>query len=193
MKQRSRLRRGATIIEAVTAATLTVTVLTVSVAAFLQGMTTWARGSAQIDSDVSAQQTMRRLTQELRESMSVTVSADGKSVSYRLPRKEADGSYRIPAEWDGVARRAYVATNANGLYDLYTGPESSPRLLSKIITLDDPERVATQYRPFTPGLGSLTRQLTIMLATKSNGDREKKMTHRIRETLQLRNVPSLTR
>lgn len=196
MTKRLRSKKsGATMVEAVIAATLTVMTMTVTIMSFLQGMQTWVNGQGQLDADVNAQQVVRRLSQEFREAMSVTVDANGLGLSYRLPARDANGRYTVPPTWDGIERRCYLVNDPqSATYNLWVGPVGSARKISSRVVLNDPESVNNgTYRPFTAGPGSVTRELIVMLVTRGTRSDGHWNHSRVRETLVLRNVPATTR
>ncbi|MBS1705888.1 MAG: hypothetical protein JST40_08440 [Armatimonadetes bacterium] len=183
----SRLRRGATMVEVVTGAGLTTIVLGTSLSILIAGNASWARGSGQISADSSAQTAIRILSSTLREAMTVTVDENGQGLTYRLPEVDEDGNYVVPAVWDGVTHRVY--------YDdgfLYEQTGDDLRTIAREVILTDPARGNARYRIFTPGDGTVIRSLTISVVTQTNGQHNAETHSRAKETLYLRNVPSLT-
>ena len=175
-------------IEVLTAAVLSVMVLSSVVAALLSGMQSWARGAGKIHAETSSQQSLRTVSNELREAMSVTVDANGRGLSYRIPEKDGDGSYIVPAQWDGVSRRIYV----NEAGSVFLGPAGGEREIAGGLVLMDPKRSMASYRPFVPGLGSIVRRLDVMFVIRQYGAGANYEYSRIRETIYLRNIPSLS-
>lgn len=182
-------RRGATLVEVALAASASVLVLTGSIATFVMSTKTWLQGESVIDAGNNANQAMRIISKEMREAMVVTVDANGLGLYYRRPLKDADGNYVMPITWDNVDRR--IEMNGSNLQ--ITG--GTTRVVCKSLQLTDPSSAGgtATYQIFTPGVGSITRSLTIMLVTKRSGLGGKTNTSRIRETIFLRNIPELTK
>lgn len=180
--------RGMTTIEVMTASMMSFMVLLGATAAMLYGMASWTRGQATIDSENLAQQGIRKVNKLLREAMSVTVDNDGLGLTYRVPVKDNTGRFSLPATWDGVTRRIVVqGSNLNLVVD------GNTRLLCSNVILTDPLSGGAGYVPFTPGAGTITRQVWMKLATSTqSGDRQRLMKSRAREVIYLRNVPALT-
>lgn len=187
---RRRGDRGVTLMETLTAATLTVIVLFTGIMVMVSAMNSWAQGQGRINAELQSQRAVRELSYQLRQAMAVTVDANGLGVNFRLPQKDGDGNYVVPAVWDGVTRRFEIA---NGKLTLTEAGAS--RALCNNVILTDPKSVGgnTPYIPFVPGTGSIVRQLTVMVATRWNGKRDKLVTSRARETIYLRNIPQLSK
>ncbi len=188
-----RTRRGVSLVEVTVASALTGMVLFASLGTLYSGMRSWIQGQSLIDAETDGTQAVRMLNQELREAMAVTVASDGYSVTYRLPQRNGNGDFIIPPLWDGVSRRALVTANASGKYDLKVGISGRERLLSRNVIVTDPEAPgAITYRVFVPGAGTITRQINVMLVTRTSGPKGTPVYHRVRESLFLRNIPSIT-
>lgn len=183
-----RKQRGMTLTEIVIGAALSVTAIFVSSIVFLSGMKSWATGQGRINSDVYAQQSIRRITVELREAMSVTVDANGQGLTYRLPLKSVNGSFVVPATWDGITRRIELF---QGNLRIVAGERRS--ILARGVITTDPSRNNESFRIFVPGPGTITRDLDVMIVTNASGYRTEYKKSRIRETIFLRNIPSLSR
>ncbi|MCC7434144.1 MAG: hypothetical protein IT363_05620 [Methanoregulaceae archaeon] len=186
----ARRRRGATLVEVVTAAVFSVMVLTGAFAALLSGSGAWIRGGGSMDAESSAQRAIRRISSELRQAMAVTVDAGGMGVTYRMPVVDGDGNYTVPPVWDGVNRRIErVGSNL----DLVIG--SNRRRLASGVILTDPISTngASSYQIFTAGAGTITRQVTVQLAIQKNAVKSYQVSSRGRETIFLRNIPDLIR
>jgi hypothetical protein len=188
-----RIRRGATLIEVLTAAGMSTMVMFGVILALLSGMKSWAQGESKIVAEQGSQQAVRQISVELREAMSVTVDAGGNSLSYRLPQKDGNGNYVVPAQWDGVNRRIFYQNSDNG-NTIKLGPYGHEREICKNVVLQEPLTGggSSVYRIFSPGAGSITRQLTVMVVTQTSGVSNNKLNSRIRETIYLRNIPTLT-
>lgn len=200
MKSRnSNRRRGATLVEAITASGLSVLALFTAVSVMISGMGSWAKGQGRIDAEGDAQAAVRAISNELREAMTVTVTS-GTVIDYRLPRKDESGNFIVPAEWDEVTRRIEWVATGPGIGNIRATGGSANRLLCRNVILRDPQSIGftpttggSSYAIFTAGPGTITRQLTIMIATRANGSRNQYVVSRSRETVFLRNIPSLTR
>jgi Tfp pilus assembly protein PilW len=200
MKSRkSNRRRGATLIEALTASGLSILALFTAVSVMISGMGSWAKGQGRIDAEGDAQAAIRAISNELREAMAVTV-VSGTVIEYRLPRKDEAGNFIVPAEWDGVARRIEWIATGSGIGNIRVTGGTTNRTLCRNVILRDPQSSGftptsggSSYAIFTAGAGAITRQLTIMIATRANGSRNQYVVSRSRETVFLRNIPSLTR
>ena len=189
MKNR-RLRQGTTLVETLTAATMTVLCLTAAVAVMLSGLRSWARGEGHIMAETDSQKAVRIISQKLREAWQVTIDANGQGLTYILPQKDVDGNYVTPPVADGVTRR--IELDGTTLNIVTNGV---PRTLCKGIILTDPlsSGGTGSYRIFTSPAGATTRQITIEIVTQRNAFRSANVTSRTRETIFLRNVPELTR
>lgn len=201
MKSRKRNRRGGvTTIEVLTASALSVVATFTAVAVMISGMSSWAKGQGRIMAEGDAQNAVRTISNELREAMAVTVLS-GTAVEYRLPQKDNDGNFVVPATWDGVTRRIEWASTDGGTGLIrITGGNGVSNVVCRQVILRDPQSSGftptsggSTYSVFTPGAGAITRQLTIMLATRANGSKNNYVVSRSRETVFLRNIPTLVR
>lgn len=183
-------RRGASLVEVVTASTLSVLVLTGAYAALLSGSTTWIKGSGSMDAEATAQRAIRRMATELRQAMSVVVDANGQGVTYRMPVIDANGNYTVPPVWDNVTRR--IELNGTNLNIVTNGV--TRRIASGVRTTDPlSSGGTTPYRIFIPGAGVVTRQVTIQLVVQKTTVKTYTDWSRNRETVFLRNIPELIR
>ncbi len=183
---RSRRTRGFTLPEVVTASSLTVICLFTAISVFLMGMSSWYKGQGKMEAEGGSQAAVRRISKELREAMAVTVDSDGMGISYRRPQIDGNGNFIMPVAWDSVTRRIYMS---NGSLNLLTG--ETVRVIARNVTSTDPQSNAT-YRMFTPGIGSITRSITVMVVLQKNSYKTENVTSRSRETIFLRNIPQLT-
>lgn len=178
-------RRGATLVEMMTAAVFTVLVLAGAFAALLSGSSAWIRGGGSMNAEATAQRAVRTVAHELRQAMVVTVDGDGRGLTYRMPMVDGSGSYTVPPVWDGVTRRIELS-GAN--LEIVEG--ASRRRLASGVVLTDPLGNQT-YRIFTAGAGAVTRQITVQLAVQKNTIKNYQVSSRNRETIFLRNIPEL--
>jgi len=190
LKVRNRLRRGATTLEVLTAASISTLVLFGAILAFLSGMGSWAKGSGRIASETRSQSAIRAISQQLREAMSVTVDEDGLGLNYRFPKVDGDGNYIVPAEWDGIERRIEYKSGAIQII-----VEGNKHIVCTGVTLSDPLRDPNddKYKIFTKGPGAITRQVTVQIVSQHTGKMDGYERARIRETIYLRNIPAITR
>ena len=162
-------------------------------------MGSWAVGQGKIDAETDAQSAVRTIAVELREAMAVTVES-GTSLTYRLPVLDNEGSYLVPAQWDGVTRRMEWVSTGGGVGTIRITDGSRNRTLCRNVILRDPQSSGftptsggSTYAIFTAGAGSITRQLPIMIVSRSSSNRGGWVLGRSRETIFLRNIPTLTR
>lgn len=185
MSKRKRIK-GMSSVEVMVATSISAAVLATAIMLFIFGMSQWTRGQSRIIAESGSQVAVRVLEDELRSAMAVTVDENGLGLSYRMPAKDAEGNLISPAEWDGIERRLeYV----DGLVRATEGTRQ--RVLTRNVVLIDP-KTNQSYKLFSAGAGKITRQLTIMVVTKTNEYRTEYTTSRSRETVYLRNIPELT-
>lgn len=190
-RPRNRTRRGATLVEVLVASGVSSFVLLGTLSVFVSGISSWTRGNRRIEVETQSQTVVRKVADELREAVQVTVDADGNGITYFRPRTDADGNFQINVRGlpvsDGVARRFFVQ-NGRLMHDAGNGP----RALCENVILTDPLSPggATVYRPFVSGGGMVVRQLTVTIATRRRDGEGKNLTGRKRQTVFLRNVPS---
>ncbi len=188
--KRRRTQRGATLVEVLTASSISAIVIVTGILTFLFGMSSWLKGQARIEVETESQRAIRVIAQELREAMAVSIDGDGLGLTYRLPEKDADGDFVVPAEWDGIERRIELSSDALQM----TVDDGPPRILCTHVILQDPlSGEGEPYEIFVPGAGAVTRQIHITVATQRNRYRQEYVTSRSRETIFLRNVPELTK
>lgn len=190
MKHRFSKRSGLTMVEVLTASALSVMLVFTTLAVFLEGMSSWTRGQGRISAETQSQQAVRKISDELREAMSVTVEAGGNGVTYQRPMKDSNGDFLVPPTWDNVNRRIYYS---DGRLMIQSGATS--RVFVQNVILTDPKSTggSTAYKIFTPALGTTVRSLTVMIATLTNGAKDEHVTGRTREVVFLRNIPQLTK
>lgn len=182
-------KAGATLIEVLASAALSVFVMGTALVVLMSGLSGWARGTGAIDAQSRAERAVRLISMELREAMSIQVDADGMGCSYRLPQKDANGNYLVPAVWDGVPRRIELR---NGV--IWMGPTSALRPIARGVITTDPESPNRDpYRLFVPGSGTVVRRVDVMVAIETFAERNRRVASRYRETLYLRNVPIISK
>ena len=189
--RKRRTTRGTTLVETLTAATMTVLVLSGAIAVLLYGLTSWARGQGRIAAETDSQKAVRIISQRLREACKVTVDANGLGLTYWIPPIDGTGQYvtPVPPNGDGVLRR--IELNGSTL-NIVTGGIS--RSICPGVILTDPLSAGgtTPYVIFSSPTGVVTRQITIQIVTQRNTYKAANVTSRTRETIYLRNVQELT-
>lgn len=195
--------RGLSLVESLVASVTSTMVLLVALGAYLAGLGSWARGEAWIDVQEQSRNSVRVVADKLREAMAVTVDNDGMGLTYRLPAKDVNGAFTTPLTWDGVDRRIYYSngtmytkdgdvTNsvATGLIsvDPFLGADNARTVVIKTGTYSAPS-----YKIFTPDGSTLTRSIAICVVTRSRGKGAETIHARHRETIFLRNLPSITK
>ena len=170
--RRTRTRRGMTLIELMASLSLMVLLMVGTGAMMVGGLRSFQRTSASIDQSETNARTMRRITETLRQAVGVTVSTDGRSVQFQLPRLtvSADaitGERELldPIQADGVARSYSVI--GTELIDGSTG-----RVLVKDVILTDPDPASSgygqSYRPFELGTVGSTKAVTVTTMTRKS-------------------------
>lgn len=185
-------RRGFTLVEVM--ASLSLILLTVSgvVALTIGGLRSFQRTSGGVDMSESNARAMRRVAQNLRQAVSVTVSTDGTLIQFQMPRYSATADTTTgerelldPLESDGV-QREYRVTGGQ-LIDGLTG-----KTLVRNVTLVDPDpnsSLANQvYKPFQIGTVANTRAVTMTLMTKTTLSSGSPLYWRLKSTVLLRNA-----
>lgn len=178
-----------TLLEAIVSAGITVMVLGTAASVWIAGATSWYRGLGKIDAEGQSRTAVRTVSDEVARAMDVIVDPDGKGFTFHQPKKDSNGTYMIDVTGqpvaDGVDRRIYVQ---NG--KLYYNDGGGIRVLAKNVILTDPLSPGGNqpYKPFVPGLGAITRQLTVMIVTKTTASGKEQVTGRKRETVFLRNI-----
>lgn len=185
-----RRRSGFTLVETLTAAGVGVTVIFTSITLFVSGMAAWYRGEGRISAEENAQIAVRAISRELREAMSVSVDADGNGLTFRKPMGDGAGGFATPIVWDGITRRIELS---NGTISLVEGASSRPLADGVILTDPQSNGGTAGYRIFTPGSGSITRSLAVMIVSRKSAAYAEQVTSRAREVVYLRNIPQLVR
>lgn len=180
-------RRGATMIEVVVGSGISVVTLVGGVGCFMAGMMSWMKGVGAMDSISKSQDSIKLMSQQLREAMSVTISDNGATVTYKIPSKDQSGSYVLPLASDGVTRQFKLV---NGTLSQIT--DGNSRVVAANVLSTDPQ-TESAYKVFSANNGDVTRQVVITLITSRQGFRNNWTPSRSRESVYLRNVPQLSR
>ena len=186
-KRTLRRKRGTSLIEVLTAASISALVLVGGVGAFMAGMMSWMKGVGAMDSISKSQDSVKMIAQQLREAMTVNVSADGNTCTYVLPQKDESGSYVIPLAADTTSRSFSLS---NGSL-IQTIGGNSQTITTNVLATDPTTN--SSYKIFTVNAGTITRQVIITLAVSKQGYRNNWTPSRSRESVYLRNVPQLSR
>jgi len=187
-------RSGATLIEAMISAVVTVMVVGTATGVWLAGAKSWYRGAGKIDSETQSRKAVKLVTNELAEAMQVTVDADGYGITFQKPAKDNTGSYKTDIMGqpisDGFDRRIWL----DGTKLKYLSPQGT-RILAKTVIKTDPfsSNGSQTYKVFTAGNGSICRQVTVMVVSQTTGAGKEKVTGRNREIVFLRNIYDTTR
>ena len=179
---------GATLVEMMVVSIVSTIVIFVSLACFLQGVGSWAKGQSHMLVEDQSRRSLRIVSDELREAMSVFVDVDGMGLTYRKPQLDIDGNFVTPVVWDGVTRRIHYSSGK-----LYMGAAGQERVICNDVIATDPKLTGNPpYRTFIPAAGAITRALDMKVVTSTNsGVDASKTISRKRETIFLRNVPEL--
>jgi hypothetical protein len=185
-----RHRRGATIVEMMTGLSILTMTFFAVVAMYVMGLKSFHGNSIRVDLSQKNAQGIRHVSKAIRQAATVSVSLDGKTLIYTLPRKRATAEpltgeleYEEPITSDGLIRTFRVV---NGQLLDQTG-----RVYVKKIAELDPEPGSSQYgkeyQPFTSTTIGSQRAVTINIITSENsGGRNHYM--RSKSTVMLRNA-----
>lgn len=199
-------KAGASLAEVVVSSAMSSLVLLFAVSVFLLCTSSWVRGENMMDSDNEVRGAIRKVSDELREAMWVSVDANGMGLTYRKPKKDVNGDFELPVSWDGVDRR--IEFN-NGR--LFLKPTSTTqKLICRNVLNTDPfvgigdafvakKQVVTgalpsypAYKIFVPNTGSIVSEVTVTIVASNRGGKTGEITRsRRREVVALRNVPEL--
>ncbi|MCG9896312.1 MAG: hypothetical protein MH204_12640, partial [Fimbriimonadaceae bacterium] len=154
---------------------------------FIAGAGAWIRGSEMIDAETNSKQAVRVISDQLRQAMMVTVDNNGQGLTYRIPTRTSDGTFSAPPVWDNVSRRIFLQ---NGNIVLQEG--TATRTIVRGVITTDPENGNASYQIFTPGAGSIVRDVTVFVVTRRNLSQGRTVSGRKREVVYLRNIPRIT-
>jgi len=189
-----RRTRGATLVEMLVTSVITVMAIGTAGTVWLAGATSWYQGIGKIDAETQSRTAVKLISTELAEAMDVVVDGNGQGVTFHKPGKDGNGDYETDVTGqpvsDGIDRRIYL-TSGKLIYD---GGNGLRTLSRNVITTDPLSSGGNQpYKIFTPGLGSITRQVTVMVVTQTTGANQHVVKARKRETIFLRNIYDTTR
>lgn len=168
-----RKRRGFTLTELLTSLGMMAFTLGAISSLFIFGLRSFQNTTTDTNLNQSNAQGMRRLTETLRSAMSITISNDGKTLSYTLPKLTAandpqtgEKEFIIPLVSDGT-NRTFTVNSSGNLID-----SVGNRTLMKRIRATDPDPASSQYNqtyaPFSSTTIGSQRAITINLITAEN-------------------------
>lgn len=183
-------RSGFTLIEMVFTSFIMLFTVIVGLSVFLMGVQTWYKGEAGLETQTGAQQGIQRTASLLRQAIYVSVDANGQGLTFNLPEFDGTGTIVTPMTWDGIARRIEISGDKL-IYTWDGGPIQT--LCDNVVTTDPLSAGGTgSYVVFTPGPGTITRSVSIMIVSQQGVSTQQKPIYgRRRETIYLRNVPGL--
>ncbi|MBX3120446.1 MAG: prepilin-type N-terminal cleavage/methylation domain-containing protein [Fimbriimonadaceae bacterium] len=154
------------------------------------GLRSYQRTTVDVENTNKTAQTMRRVTETIRAAVDVSVSADGKKLTYYMPKVAGvdaitgESEYQIPIVSDGTAR-LFEVTGGN-LID-----RSTNRILVKNVASKDPDPTSSQYNqvydPFTVTTIGSRRAITINIIAQQ-GVRGEPRYVRMKTTVLIRNA-----
>ncbi len=189
MPRNTTKKKGGTLIELMTAVCLSIIVLSAAISILFTGTASWANGIGNTNSENGAEMAVRSIAERIEPAMSVSVSPNGSTLTYELPKTNANGTYVLPLAWDGVTRTITSAHNSI----IFTDGASQQVLINSVIYTDplSPGGISP-YVVFTPTAGSTIKQVAVEVATQYHGYQGNKTQNRCREIINLRNVPAVT-
>jgi prepilin-type N-terminal cleavage/methylation domain-containing protein len=165
--------RGFTLVELTTGMGILAAVLMGSATLLMTGMRSFQKTTTDVDMTNQNSNTMRRISDTLRQAMNVSISNSGKTITFNLPKMgnidpvTGEKELKEPLQSDGVTRAFVVNFDSGKLTELPSG-----RVLMNTISPTDPQVGSSQYnQAYTPfqltSIGSY-RAVTINLITKKN-------------------------
>jgi prepilin-type N-terminal cleavage/methylation domain-containing protein len=185
-------KRGFTLVELMSGMTIMSMVILGSLTLLITGIKSYKRTSADVDITNQNANTVRRLSETLRQAINVSITNSGKTISFNLPKIGAvdpttgEAELLNPVVSDGVARSYSVDFGSGKLTE-----QPSGRVLVKAISPTDPQVGSSQYnQAYTPfqltTIGSY-RAITINLITKQDIVADKRYS-RMKTTTVVRNL-----
>ena len=141
---------------------------------FIFGLRSMQKTSTDTNLNQTNAQGMRRLSETLRQAMSVTITNEGRILTYTLPKMSStvdavtgEKELQIPVVGDGVTRSFSINTSTGKLTDLATG-----KVLIRNIRTTDPDPSSSQYNqnyaPFSLTTVGSQRAVTLNIITAEN-------------------------
>ncbi len=183
-------KRGFTLTELMVGMSMMAFVLFGLLSLLVFGLRSYQRTSVDVENTNKTAQSFRRMTETIRAAADVTVSADGMTLTYYLPKVGStdaitgEAEYQIPIVSDGVAR-SFQVTGGN-LVD-----KSTNRVLVRNIATVDPDPTSSQYNqtyaPFTATTIGSRRAITLNIIALQSVRGEKRFA-RMKTTVLIRNA-----
>jgi len=104
-----RSRRGATVIETVTAVAIFALLSLGGLGLLVGGVNSWNRDFARGSQETDIAQALRRVEEALRFACQVQVDSNGLGITYFFPVRDAQGRPVLPIQSDGTPRRIWRA------------------------------------------------------------------------------------
>jgi len=152
------MKKGFTILELMTATVIMGFVIIGSLGLLTTGLKSFRRTSTDANLTSTNAQAVRKICENLKSAISISVSSNGSRIDYVLPKLSTikdttTGEYElmVPTQSDGIAR-AYVVNSTNGtVTDTVTN-----RVILKNLTKTDPDKDSTQYgQVYAPFMASV--------------------------------------
>lgn len=186
-----RKQRGLTLAELIIASALIILTLIGVLALMISGLRSFERTTSDINLTQPNAQAMRRISETLRQALSITISSDGSQINYVLPKVSASpdpytGEKELvyPLTPDGI-QRSFQVKNRN----LVSLPDNR-KLLSGINPID-PHSSSTQYqqsyRPFQRTTIGAKNAISINLITSETVNGKIRFT-RMKSTVLVQNI-----
>lgn len=184
-----RTRRGFTLVELMTGMGILAVTLLVIINLLIYGIRSFGKTTTDVNISQQNAQGMRRVIETIRSAVSISISSDGKRITYTLPRMSSvddpvtgEKEYLTPIQSDGISR--YFLVSGGNLTD-HTG-----RVLVRSITATDPEPTSSQYNqayaPFQSTTIGSRRAVTVTLITKEQVNGSQRWA-RMKSTVLIRN------
>ncbi|MBV6457144.1 MAG: hypothetical protein HONBIEJF_00251 [Fimbriimonadaceae bacterium] len=190
---RVRRRSGYTLVELVVGMSILALVMLGTMSIYVLGVRSFNR----VDTDLKIAQDnaigVRKVTEALREAVSIQISLGGNSITYFLPKlsdeeDETTGEYEYvePIVSDGIAR-TFSVTSSGKLVDSETG-----RVLIRDLYAKDPDPKSSQYNklyaPFSLTTIGSRRAVTVNFITRAEAGASERY-KRMKSTVIIRNSP----
>jgi prepilin-type N-terminal cleavage/methylation domain-containing protein len=188
-----RRRRGFTLVELLTGMGVMALLVLGSMTLFASSLRSLQRTSNDVTMTDQNSRALRKVSETIRQAMSVTVTNSGKTISFNLPAMTAgvdtvtgEKECIVPVVSDGVNRGYNIDFGAGVLRDTVTGKVLVRNLYSK-----DPDAASSLYNqsylPFDIVMIGTHRALTINLITRDATSGQARTT-RMKTTIILRNM-----
>lgn len=184
------MRRGSTMVEVLVGISIFTVVFLGCASLLITGLRTNQRQGADLDMVVDAGQATRKITEAVRDAMSVSITNEGRTLNYTLPAYSStadsttgESELRFPLVSDGVARSF---TCQNGTLT----NERGATIVTNILSVD-PDRSSSQYNkpvgPFTLTTIGSRWAITVNLIVGRTVDRSLRYS-RMKTTVVVRNA-----